>query len=1183
MNEREFKRLLSIHDTEWPVPERPAYRLVEDAAHVYPERVAVVASDRTLTYSELNAEANACARALREVGATAETKVAVLAERDGWAYVMRTAPLKAGAAFMPIDPDYPEERVRYILEDSGCRIVLTTSSVAERRADLLRALSDLELTVVEVEQAVATHDVADLGLDVAPHDLAYVIYTSGSTGRPKGVMLENHNLVNFCDVNPKNTEAVIFTEDRNVCLALAALTFDVSVMEQFLPLSCGMTVVLATMDEIMDPDALAKLIEANHVDTFTCTPSYLSNMIEVPVFARAMEQVRVVAVGAEAFPADLYTRLLAINPAMRIMNSYGPTECTVTSTVAVLEGADDITIGAPLANYHCITVSEDGEPLPLGTQGELTILGEGVGRGYIGRDDLNARNFIRIFGIPAYRSGDLAVVRTDGLIEFHGRIDDQVKLRGLRVELGEVERVIAGFDGITQAVVTVAKGAQEYLQAHFIAVRKIDVAELRAHATKYLASYMVPQSLMQLDEFPLTANGKVDKRALPVAAPDYSDVVPPETEVQRRLVEIASSILGTDRVGITTDLLEAGLSSLGAIRLVSEVRSEFGVAIKTAQLAECPSIEDLERLIASAEETVDHELREAYPLSQTQTGILVEVLRHPGTTMYNLPMLYALDDSVDARRMAEAVRRAIEVHPYLFMWVSRDDEGVVHAMRRDGCPFEVSVIERAALPSEGELVRPFDLMSGELCFRAEVYVTGEGNYLFFDTHHIVSDGGSIDVLMADVERAYQGEELEREAYTGFELALDEEAALATGRLDVAKAFFDERFGGCGGETALPKDGDARAGHVAMERILGQADGGAVRAFCEAHNLTLNAFFTAAFAFTVKEYADAEAPVFSTIYNGRSDPRLANSVSMLVKTLPVTLDVRDDDYVVSLVEACGRYLTSAMSHDLYGFGEIHRAYGIDGNLMFAFQGEFEHGFILGGKLAPVRMLGLSRARAELALDVSLDGDVVVFEPEYDPSVHSPYTVHGIVALMDHVVSEFVSKERLRDVTLVTEADEEAIRTLHDSDVDVAERPEVWYFMNRRDLTYDDGPFPGALTQDWLKCMPFVRRCFEIRQEDLPGRGGNGAFSWGLAITPKYAREFGLDSGEPVLRLPPCRCVHSVFKSAGRTWFSREHLRYITDYAAENGLTICGNAFGALLFSVLEGGGETDYFEVWIPVE
>ena len=150
-------------------------------------------------------------------------------------------------------------------------------------------------------------------------------------------------------------------------------------------------------------------------------------------------------------------------------------------------------------------------------------------------------------------------------------------------------------------------------------------------------------------------------------------------------------------------------------------------------------------------------------------------------------------------------------------------------------------------------------------------------------------------------------------------------------------------------------------------------------------------------------------------------------------------------------------------------------------------------------------------------------------------------------------------------------------------DVAERPEVWYFMNRRDLTYDDGPFPGALTQDWLKCMPFVRRCFEIRQEDLPGRGGNGAFSWGLAITPKYAREFGLDSGEPVLRLPPCRCVHSVFKSAGRTWFSREHLRYITDYASENGLTICGNAFGALLFSVLEGGGETDYFEVWIPVE
>ena len=1014
MNEREFKQLLSIHDTDWPVTYRPAYRLVQDTAHAHPDRKAVVACDRTLTYGELNAESNAAARALVEAGATAETKVAVLADRNSWAYVMRTASLKAGAAFMPVDPEYPEERVRYILEDSGCHLVLTTAAIHQRRADLFEALCDLDLNVIEVESAVAEHDSEDLNLDVAPHDLAYVIYTSGSTGKPKGVMLENHNLANFCDVNPKNIEAVFNTQYSDTTIAVAAFTFDVSVQEEFMSHANGQTVVLATQEQIMDPDAMAQLITVNHVDSFTCTPSYLSNMIEVPVFAAAMKQIRAVDVGAEAFPGDLYTRLKAINLNMHVMNSYGPTECTIGSTAAVLEGPDDITIGMPFANYHCITVNEEGEPLPLGTQGELVILGEGVGRGYIGRDDLNERNFISYFGIPAYRAGDLAVVRPDGNIEFHGRVDDQVKLRGLRVELGEVEKVIGSFPGIKQAVVTVVKDAQEYLAAHFLADKPIDIAELKAHAKQYLTSYMVPQSFMQLEEFPLTANGKVDKRALPKAELDYSDIVAAQNDTQQQLLDIVFGILKTDRVGITTDLLEAGLSSLGAIRLCSEIRAQFNVAIKTSELTENSTVEDLERLIGTAGEVRAYELQEEYPLSQTQAGILFEVLRHPGTTMYNLPELYTLDASVDVERLADAVRAAISVHPYLFMTVRRDEQGELHAVRRDEHPFDVTIIRTANLPTEEELVRPFDLMSGELLFRAEIYVTNDGSYLLFDTHHIVSDGGSIDILMEDVERAFMGETLQKEDYTGFEFALDEEEALQTDRLSAAKAFYDQRFMGCGGETAFVKDGDEAAGHVAMELIRGKANGAAVRAFCDEHGLTLNAFFMSVFAFALKVYADAEVPVFTTIYNGRNDPRLTNSVSMLVKTLPVSVDCKEDDYVVSLVEACRSYLTSAMANDLYAFSEIHTAYGIDGKMMFAYQGEFEHGFPLGGKNAPVKQLGLSRARAAFALDLSLDGDELVFEPEYDPSVYSPYTVHGFVNLMDHVVDEFVTKDRLRDV-------------------------------------------------------------------------------------------------------------------------------------------------------------------------
>ena len=1039
MTEREFRQLLRIHDTEWPVPYKPAYRLVEDSAHAYPERVAVVACDRSLTYAELNAEANAVARALVEAGAGTESKVAVLADRDGWAYVMRTAPLKAGAAFMPIDPEYPEERVRYILEDSGCHLVLTTQAIHERRADLFDALADLDLQVIEVAEAIATHDSADLGLDVAPHDLAYVIYTSGSTGKPKGVMLENHNLTNFCHVNPRNLEALIFTEDTSCCIALAAFTFDVSVMEQFVPLANGMTVVLPTMDEILDPDAMARLIEQNQVDMFTCTPSYLSNLIEVPVFARAMERIVAVDVGAEAFPADLFPRLKAINPTMRIMNSYGPTECTVSSTAIVLEGSDDITIGVPLANYHCITVNEAGEPQPLGTQGELTVLGDGVGRGYIGRDDLNERNFISYFGIPAYRTGDLAVIRADGQIEFHGRVDDQVKLRGLRVELGEVEKVIGNFPGVKQAVVTVVKGAQEYLAAHFLADKPVDIAELKRHAKKYLTSYMVPQSFMQMDEFPLTPNGKVDKRALPEAELDYSDIVGAQNETQEQILDIAKRILGTDRVGITSDLFESGLSSLGAIRLCAELREKFSVVIKTSQLADYPTIEDLERFMGTVEQESSYELQDDYPLSETQSGIYIECMRHPEDTIYNLPMFYQLDESVDVERLRDAILTMVRAHPYLFMCVRTDERGLLRSVRRDDHPFEVKMIHCDHLPDQSEIVRPFDLTSDELLCRAEIYLTNDGTYLYLDAHHIVSDGASIDIMVRDIERIYQGEELPRETYTGYEYALDEEKARASERYDAARKFYDDLFKGCGGETHPPRDGSPDAGHAVFERVRGKADGAAVRAFCEEHGLTLNSFFTAAFAVALKAYTNAETPIFSTIYNGRNDPRLENSVSMLVKTLPVTLDWQPDDYVISLVERCKNYLVNAMANDIYGFSEIHGAYGIDGDVLFVYQGEFEHAVQFGGKDAPSVMLELSYARTMLGIDLMLDGSEVVYESEYDPSVYSPYTAASMRKLMDHIIDEFVTKERLRDVTFVGEDEEEAIRALHDTDWPVAERP------------------------------------------------------------------------------------------------------------------------------------------------
>ena len=485
IDEADGQAILALHDTDWPVAERPAYRLLQDSAERWPERTALVAVDRSLTYAELNGEANAIGHALVERGAGVETIVAVMADRDSWAYVMRQGVLKSGGAFMPIDPEYPEERVRYIIEDSGAKLLVTTESIADRWESLF---SEMGMEVVKAEEAVESHNRENLNVLLDWEALCYVIYTSGSTGKPKGVMLTNHNLVNFVDDDAKNREIQGYTTLGHVSLAIAALTFDFAIMEEFVPIANGMTVVLATKEQIMNPAEISALMLENHVDVMSCTPSYLSNMLAIDVFVPAVKELKSVDFGAEAFPAALYSKLKDVNPELYIMNGYGPTEATISCTMEVLTQGEDITIGIPNVNVHVATLDQDGRLQPLGAMGEMVILGDGVGRGYVGRDDLTAKSFITLLGKKAYRSGDLVRLREDGRIEFHGRIDNQVKLRGLRIELGEIENVINAYPGVRTSI-AVANWELECIVAYFTADAPVDQAALKTHMSAYLTAY----------------------------------------------------------------------------------------------------------------------------------------------------------------------------------------------------------------------------------------------------------------------------------------------------------------------------------------------------------------------------------------------------------------------------------------------------------------------------------------------------------------------------------------------------------------------------------------------------------------------------------------------------------------------------------------------------------------------
>lgn len=1036
ITEKAFLELLKIHDTDVEVRKRPAYKLLEECASYFAEKNAVIATDRTLTYKELNEEANAVGRRLQREGAEPETIIAVFADRDSYAYVMRQGILKSGGAFLPIDPDYPEERIRYILKDSSSKLIVTTEAIIKRRKDLFDRLTSEGMKVIDALEAIKTESTANIGVEVSGEAPAYVIYTSGSTGKPKGVIITNKNLVNFVDDNEKNREIRGYTGKGSVSLAIAALTFDFSIMEEFVPLSNGMTVVLATKEQIMDPKKLCELMTGTGTDIMSCTPSYMLNLLDIDEVSPCIKALKSVDFGAEAFPPALFKRLRNINPDIYIMNGYGPTEATISCTMQVIEDEKSINIGLPNANVHVITMDEDGNVLSPGEKGELVILGDGVGRGYIGNIEQN-KNFIELFGIRAYKTGDLGLVREDGEIEFYGRKDDQVKLRGLRVELGEIESVISSYEGIDNAVVVVKDKPFEHLAAYFTGNPETDKQSLKKHIRKYLTSYMVPQSFTWIDSIPLNANGKVNKDVLPEAEPDEQVIDPAETPTQEGLLTLVREILKTEKIGVTTNLFEMGLSSLGAIRLCNDIQKQFNAVVKTSDLTDGINVKLLEKLIEQSSAGADLSMRESYPLSMTQMGIFIESEKHPGTTVYNIPVLLEIQGSVDKHRLCEAIRKAVAAHPYLFMKPEERD-GEVCAVRRDDHSFEAKLINCKRLPDEADLVRPFALLSDDILFRAEIYDTDEGLYLFLDTHHIISDGGSLDILTRDISRAYLEGTVEKEEYTGFEASLDEQYLRGTAKFEKAKEWYDRIFDGCGGETIPPKDGKGD-GHIAFYRRLGDTNADDIKEFCQRNTLSVNAFLTSAFGFALKEYTNAEHAVFSTIYNGRNDPRLKNTVSMLVKTLPVYFNPGADSFIVSVLENCQSYLLSAMANDIYSFAEIRNVYDIRADILFAYQSDAETNIDFCGVMAKSRELKLSQAMAALSLDTMIEDGRLSFDVSYDPAQYSEYTVSGLVRLFDHIAGEFLKRERLAEVSLVSKEDEQYIKNLHDTAFEVPERP------------------------------------------------------------------------------------------------------------------------------------------------
>lgn len=1018
-DENQLALLDSFNNTEADYEKSDIVTLFRRQAEQNPDNTAVVYLDKSYTYKQVDEITEKVGSYVSSLGIGREDVVSILIPRSEYMVTASLGVLKSGAAYQPLDPSYPQERLEFMMKDADAKLLITSR-------DLLNLVPNYNGKTLFIEEFSALPECGKISSCPAPEDLFIMLYTSGSTGTPKGCMLEHRNLVSFCSWYRKH---YALTPQSRVA-AYASYGFDANMMDMYPALTTGAAVYI--IDEAIRLDLLAidKYFDENKI-THSFMTTQVGRQFALECTSKALKHL---SVGGEKLVP------VCIDKDFLFTNAYGPTECTIFTTVFPVDKLyDRVPIGKALDNTKLYVVDKSGRRLPPCVPGELWVAGHGVSRGYLNRPEQNAKTFISNPFTDekgyerVYRTGDIVRFLPDGNIDFIGRNDGQVKIRGFRIELSEVEKIIREFDGVKDATVAAfdEPNGGKFIAAYVVSDEKIDVGKLNDFILANKPPYMVPAVTMQIDKIPLNQNQKVNKRALPVPQKQVEDIVKPENEVQQKIFDCISEVIGSDSFGITTDIFYAGLTSIGAIKLNVKLAKAFDAVIKINDLKENNTVLKLEKFLSKAEKTEKYDILHDYPITQTQNGIFVECAANPDTTIYNIPYLFKLSEKVDTDRLKSAVESTINAHPYIKTRLVLNEKGDIRALRNDGEKPEVKVIECEKLPGKSELSVPFSLLNSSL-YRAVIYKTAGANYLFLELHHIICDGTSEAVIIEDINSFYDGKPVESESYTGFEAALDEENARKTDAYTKAKNYYDSIFSGCDTEFLPVRDKKEQVPCVGNLELECDVPVEKIGKFCDENNITLNAFFNGVFGLVLAKYNYKDEALFTTIYNGRNDSRLSRAVTMLVKTFPVHCVIDGEKKITDLLLDTKNQLMESMSNDIYSFAEISRAYDIKADIMFAYQGDSFTFDAIGGEKAECITLGLDAAKAPISIDVFVRNGKFVFVCEYRADMYEESTISGFAECLSVVSREFTEKTYVKEVSLLSARTAEEIESFNATD-------------------------------------------------------------------------------------------------------------------------------------------------------
>ncbi|WP_169734039.1 non-ribosomal peptide synthetase [Zymobacter palmae] len=933
--------------------EASIHALVERQVEQAPDAVAVVHDGTSLTYAELNDQADRLAHWLVAQGVAADQRVAIALPRGLSMVVAVLAVLKAGGAYVPLDPAYPDDRLRYILEDSRPTVLITTADFPPRMAPLPDALT---LALMEGDTLLWPHgSVWEAALPTAaPDNLAYLIYTSGSTGQPKGVMVPHRAVVNFLC----HQQRQLGVDERDRLLAITTLSFDIHVLELFLPLISGAQLHIAGDALRIDGAVLADYLRDEDITLFQATPATWKLLLENQ-WQGAPQLTGLI--GGEACPLALAHDIAA--RVSTLWNMYGPTETTVWSTMQLLSTREaQVSIGRPIANTRAYVLDEQQHPVPVGVVGELYIAGAGVTHGYLGRPELTAERFlpdpfVADKQVRMYRTGDLVRWRRDGTLDYLGRNDFQVKIRGFRIELGEIEAALQACDGVQDAIVVARShtGGEPQLVAYCTPSRDVmpDAAQLKAALAAIMPGYMVPAAFMVLERLPLTPNGKLDRQALP--APDDSAFVrqqydAPHGPLEEGLAALWRDVLGVERVGRQDHFFALGGHSLLAVQLMTRVQQRLQHTLSLEALFAHPTLAAMAaRLVPAAEGVLPDMLPRAAgedaPLSPAQRRIwFLSRMDSSLSRAYQLHGSVDLKGEVDERALRQALDAIAARHEALRTYIIDVDDVPWQRVSAAGSGFSLTTL---AL-THGDTVPPFTpamvLDKGPLACGRLVRLGTDHHVLQFAFHHVIADGWSIGIFLRELSEGYAAAHEGREAKLPplrvqyGDVAIWQQDVLNDEHMAAQCRFWVEQLNGAPACLSLPTDRPRpavqRYDGAAVPVVLDHALTARLHALSRRYGGTVFMTLLAAWGALMARLSGQRDIVVGTPVAGRDHPDIEPLIGMFVNTLPLRLDLEASPSVEALLAQVKATTLAAQQHAQVPFEHMVEAVAPERSLAYS---------------------------------------------------------------------------------------------------------------------------------------------------------------------------------------------------------------------------------------------------------